>query len=500
MKKIITLITALAIMITAFAFNASAASTSIAFSSKNPKVGESVSITVTVGTGAAMYSTEFDVSYNPSVLRFDSGDSAAGGAGVVKVAGGVAGGTKQSYTLNFTAIAAGSSSVSASGTAFLADTDEGISASATLSVSDVTKSDNANLSSLKTSAGSLSPRFSQDVTEYTVNVKNNITECKVYGTTVDPDATIAIVGSATLQVGENKRVLTVTAPSGAQKSYTLIIIRSEDEESEETESNTSGTTEEPSPFETVIDGISYMVLKDISSVELPVGFNVTNRLYNNEEITVAVDEKENFELFYLKAADSDLVVPYTYDDAKNTFKRVQIITQGSNSYIVAEIPENLSVTERFVAKTVKIQDLSIGGYISTETKLKDMYYVYCYFGGEYSMYRYDSLENVLQRCPEFEFISDEKVAAGTSDIEFINRFNSLSSNAKTIVVCLLIAFLGVIALSILVVIKLVRRGKVEDFDLDDEEIEDFDSIKFDDDFEIVSDNSEEADEEEENEK
>lgn len=491
MSKILSFVIAVAVCLSILPFNTLAAgSASIAFSKQNPTVGDTVTVTVTV-SATDMYGVNVSGSYNEEVLTYISGAS-SGGAGLFQIADSenFNGESSKSFTLTFKAKKAGTSSISIKGqvASGIPPADVDVSSSANFSVKDVTLSNNANLSSLRTSAGSLSPRFSQNVTEYTVNVKNSVTECKVYGTTADPNATIGIVGSATLKVGQNKRVLTVTAPSGAQKSYTLTIIRSEVEEPEETVSDTSSVSETSAALETIIDGVSYMVLQDISSVELPVGFNVTKRLYNNEEVSVAIDEKENYELFYLKSADSDIAVPYTFDDAKNLFKKVNIITQGSNSYIVAEIPEDLTVPDDFTAKTVKIQDISIAGYISTDTKLKDMYYVYCYFGGDYNVYRYDSVENVLQRCPEFQLISDEKVATSTSNIEFLNRFNTLSTNAKTVVVCLVIAFFGVIVLSVLVIIKLVKRGKSDDFDLeDDENLEDFESIKFDDDFEMVSD-------------
>ena len=486
-KKTLALIVSAIIICSCMVFNVSAASATIAFSSNSPKVGETVTVSVTVQGTEAMYSTDFNVSYNPNVLRFESGDSANGGAGSIKIAGLPAGNAKQTYNLKFTAIAAGSSPISASGGAYYMETDDAISGSATINVSDVTKSSNANLSALRVSAGSISPRFSQNVTEYTVNVKKNVTECKVYGTTADKDATISITGSAQLKIGENKRVLTVTAPSGAQKSYTITIIRSDVDEPEE-ESDTSSTAEVPSALETIIGGASFVVLKDISSVELPVGFNVTKRLYNNEEITVAIDDKENYELFYLKSADGEEIAPYTYDENKNSFKRVQIITQGSNSYIVAEIPDNLTVPKDYTAKSVKIQEMNISAYKSEDEALKDMYYIYCYFGGEYNMYRYDTVENVLQRSPEFKLISAERQTQ-TSNIEFLNRFNKLSANAKTIVVCLCVAFVGIVALVVLAIIKLVRHGRFVDFDLD-EETEDFSSVTFNDNYEINTDDKE----------
>ena len=59
-------------------------------------------------------------------------------------------------------------------------------------------SGNANLSSLKVSAGSLSPSFSPNTTSYTVNVANSVTTCTMTATKADPNATLSVSGSASL--------------------------------------------------------------------------------------------------------------------------------------------------------------------------------------------------------------------------------------------------------------------------------------------------------------
>ncbi len=509
MKKILKLVliaaTVFTLCFSMFTLSTLAAgSASVTFSKSNPTVADTVTVTVTVAA-PEMYGVNIVGTYNEEVMTYVSGAS-SGGAGGFQIADSESfnGESSKSFALVFKAKKAGSCTVSVSGqvASGIPPVDTDVAASATLNVKDVTLSSNANLKSLTPSVGSLSPKFSANVTEYTINVKNSVTECKVYVDTVEADAKVAVTGSATLKVGNNTRVVTVTAPSGAQKSYTITIIRSAVEEpkvesntssapvqsgtsSTEDESDTSSTEEVPSALETIIGGTSFVVLKDISSVELPVGFDVTKRLYNNEEITVAIDDKENYELFYLKSAEGDEIVPYTYDENKNKFERVYIITQGSNSYIVAEIPENLTVPEEYISKVVKIQEMNISAYKSEDNVLKDMYYIYCYFGGEYNMYRYDTVENVIQRSPEFELVDAEKQTQ-VSNIEFVNRFNKLSANAKTIVVCLCVAFVGIVALVVLAIIKLIRNGKFQDFDLD-EDIDDFDSVTFDDDFKINKD-------------
>ena len=526
MKRIIVLLTTVAMVLALFTFNVSAASASVSVSNSNPKVNNAVTVTVTVKGNEAMYGTDFSVSYNPEVLRFESGDDAAGGAGVVKIAGGVTGAVNKAYSLKFTAIASGSSSISASGGIYYENSDDSFSGSATVNVSDESKSTNANLTSLSVSAGVLSPKFSTSVTEYNVTVESDVTECKVYGTTADPDANISVSGSATLKVGVNKRVVIVTAPSGATKSYTLTITRKQAEtvskdttskvtssnntaskdvtskdttsngtaskdtsdvssesqnvSSENTSSTDEGTT---AALMTEVNGLPYMVVKDISNIKLPNGFTVTERLYNNETISVATDINSQFELFYLKSADSDTAYPYFYDSDSNIFERVQIITQMDNSYIVSELPENCSLPDNYISANVKIEDISVDCYSNTEEQSADMFYIYCYYNGEFGMYRYDKLEGVLQRYPELKVIESDETEV-VSDGSIIDRFAVLSSNAKTIVVCIAIAVLGVIALIVLLIVKLVKNSKTKDYDYSDDE-DDFDSVTFNDDYEIA---------------
>ena len=212
-KKLTAAAISAIIIFSCFTFNTLAAATAIiSFSSNKPAVNNSVTVTITVSGGEAMYSTEFNVSYNPEVLRFESGDSAAGGAGVVKIAGLPAGAAKQSYSLKFTAIAAGSSTVQVSGAAYYQSTEDSIGASATMTVSDAAKSNNANLKSLSLSTGTLSPAFSASKTSYTATVANSVTTVKVYATAQDSGAKVAISGESALKVGKNTRNVTVTAP------------------------------------------------------------------------------------------------------------------------------------------------------------------------------------------------------------------------------------------------------------------------------------------------
>ena len=470
-KKLSALVVSAILILGCFVFTASAAATAtIAFSSKSPKVNDAVTVTVTVNGSEAMYSTELSVSYNPDVLRFESGDSASGGAGVVKVAGLPSGATKQSYSLKFTAIASGSSTVQASGVAYYQNTEESVGASATMTVSDAAKSANANLKSLSLSKGTLSPKFSASKTSYTATVATSVTEVKVYATAQDSGAKVEIAGESVLKDGENIRTVTVTAPSGAQKVYTIKITRSD--------LTTEPEVPEVNPLETTVDGAAYLVLNDISGAALPAGFSVETAQYNGVDIQVAKDADGNYTLYYLKAADSEIATPYLLNG--DTFERLQCVAIGDKVYIFADVPAELTAAEGYYETAVKIGDFSVKAFASSNSDFTDFYYVYCFYDNGYRIYRYDSKENVLQRAPEFKLVPVAEKEL--SEAGFLTRFKSLSANAKTVIIGLFLAAVGAAVLIVLLIVKLVK-GRNEPADDDYSDLlfrPDFDEVTVDD--------------------
>ncbi|TEB05938.1 Chitinase A1 precursor [Pelotomaculum schinkii] len=98
-------------------------------------------------------------------------------------------------------------------------------------------SDSANLSGLTLSAGTLDPVFAPDITEYTVLVGNDVSGFTVTPTTADANATVEVDkktvqsgnASETISFSGNARrvkvTVTVTAQSGTEKKYTLIVLK-----------------------------------------------------------------------------------------------------------------------------------------------------------------------------------------------------------------------------------------------------------------------------------
>ncbi len=468
-KSAVLSIAAIMLIISTAVFPASAENAVLSFSSQKPSVGQSVTVTVTFNPGAKMYSADFSLSYNPDILTYESATctAKAAGGGIVKAAPTLTGETKISYKFTFTAKKSGSSNITVSGGVYgFEDTENyNVGASATLTVSDAAKPGVATLKSLSISNGTLTPGFSTGRTSYTAKVKYEVTSCKVFATATDAKATVAVGGKEALAVGKNTRTVTVTAQNGTQKTYTIVITRLKEGEELDGETKPEDNTDEPEKS-TVIDGVKYLLATDLSGFTLPNGFKANTVTYGETEVAAAQDTDANYTVYYLKGENSESYQPYTLESDGKTFKKLKFATFGNNTYIFADIPEGKTVPEGFYQSSVKIGDFDIPAYKSPDEGLTDFYYTYCFFEKNFAMYRYDSRENVLQRCPEFTL--GDISAAAPKGAGFAARFASLSSNAKIIVVGIVILIIAAVALIVMLIVRMVKPRYDDDDGYDDD--------------------------------
>ena len=321
-KSLITLSVVFILIASVFAVNVSAAGTVISLNKRSLKVGETVTVTFKFNAGEAMYAISSILNYDASILEYISGAS-SGGAGQLKIVESPSGQSSVSYSISFKALKSGSSVVSASNVSFSGlNEDKALSgASVSIAVTDAAQSANADLKSLSLSDGILSPAFSPSVTTYNVTVKNSVTSCKIYATTADSAATMTVQGSQKLQIGKNTRSVTVTAPSGAQKTYTINITRNETDD-EIIEENPAGS------LNVTIENATFVLVSDISAIELFNGFEIGQVEYNGQQVQVSKSKNGEFSLYYLKSAEGEKVEPYTYNEELKTFEKVN----GKNSY------------------------------------------------------------------------------------------------------------------------------------------------------------------------
>ena len=93
---------------------------------------------------------------------------------------------------------------------------------------------NANLETLAIREGTLTPEFSNNITEYQVEIPNSIENINILAIPQTENATVKILGNDKINVGDNKIQVIVTAENGTtiKKYYINVHRRSEEEETE----------------------------------------------------------------------------------------------------------------------------------------------------------------------------------------------------------------------------------------------------------------------------
>lgn len=480
-KSFLALSLACMILVSLFSMTAFAANAVIIAFNPNKSLtpGETLVVTVTINPDEAMYGVGCIINYDAEKFSYESGN-ATGGSGSLKIIESPSGDKKVSYQLTFKAIAAGSAVFAVTDCNYetLTESKSLTGASASISITDVTLSGNANLSALSVSAGTLSPKFSASKTSYNVTVPNSVTQFTVYATAAESGATVNVPATTNLKIGKNTISVSVTAPNGTQKTYTVTVTRSEAPSSEPVDSDLIvSTPEEDSQI--LINGTEYISATDISGITLPAGFSASTATYKGSELPVAVDTAKKYTLYYLAPKDSSDFAPYTYDADEDIFVPVVVLQRNNKMYIAENIPDYDDVPDDYYITNTTIDSFAIKCLRRSDTGFEDFCYIYCYTDGKSQFYKYDSVENSLQRYPEFSLgVPDNKPAINPDNDSFTDRFASLDGNQKTVAVAFGIIVIIIIVLIVLLIKKVFGRKDSDDTLFDDEDDEEeFDEVK-----------------------
>lgn len=461
--KISTFITVLCLIFSSFLLSASAASSAtLHFSKDTVKVGDTVTVSVNINPGKAMYAVSFNLEYDDSVLKYKSG-SGTGDAGVLKVVESPSGTKSEKYSFKFTALKAGTSVFSVTDCVYEKLGDNGAEpvkfggASAKMTVKDPELSSNAKLKSLKISGYSLSPSFSSSRTSYTATVPFEVEKISVSAKTSDSDAKVkSVSGNTNLKVGKNTVTVSVEAPNGTLKKYTITVTRLK--ESESVSSDTSSVEDIPdSPLQITVEDKLFTIVTELPEDVLFDGFSVDTTKVNGYDIETAVDKGNNYRIFYLKSTETDELAPYLYDSELDSFEKLKYIIYNKNCYIFSTIPDDYNLPQNLYPSSVTIDGVTVQSVTDSDSEMSDFHYIYCFANGEFNLYRYDSSEATLQRYPDFK----TGVVRGTSNSDsdsFFARFASLSTNGKIIIIAIGVVILGILALFALLMTYFIKKS------------------------------------------
>lgn len=378
-----------------------AASAAIKVASASCEKGQTVTVSVTVSTTVDMAMYQYTLSYDTSMLQYQSGDADGESAGTLRIIKESASGTSQTLKFTFKSLAVGSTKVSVSGYIVCpTDIAHGDSLPTTVTNGTVTvkapyqASTNANLKSLSVGQGSLSPAFSKSVYEYTVSVGGGVDRLTVSASPEDSKATVSVSGNTNLKEGANTVTVKVTAEDGkTTKTYKIIVTRAKPSPTPSpTPTLTPEPTATPTQGVTVTVGEQKLTLSDVITAPIPEGFEETTFAYEN--VTVPALKSLSGELLLVQMDDGKL---YLYRPADNGFVPYQVITAIQKTYTVLPLPASETVPEGYFETTRTIGAEEVTVYVGDEESESCLVYA-MNWNGDCAWYRYDGGEDTMQRA------------------------------------------------------------------------------------------------------
>lgn len=410
MKRIVALLATILLLGCLLLPSVSAAgSLSASASSTSVTVGQTVTVTLKYsGGGAGIGGLIGSFKYNASLFTYTgfsgtSGLDASGSAGVVRyvyAATGATAPTEMSITITLKAAATGTDTFAVSTEEFFNDSDYSSlgspSKEITVSVTDPVQSGDATLSYLKPTKGTLTPKFDKNVTEYTVSVPYTVTRGLLNFTASDAGAKTAITNNADLQVGNTVRVITVTAPNGTVKKYTVTFIRAAQEEGDDT-STLPTTPVEGAPV-VEVGGVMMDVAENQPAVDLPAGFVWDYTAIGERDVVAAKQENGSMTLVYLTEQGTENSGFYIYDAEQDTFTLFRQVSGAGVVYVLHELPDSETAPVGTVLGAITIGEQTVSAYTYEDPTLADYAVVYLTApDGTSGYYTYDAADGSLQR-------------------------------------------------------------------------------------------------------
>ena len=426
---------------------------SVSVTADKTDVGVSDMITVYIKTSEPedpSVAPEISVTYDSDKLEVtDCNVDYGGGGGLLTITG-----TDAQITMK--ALAAGSTSISAEA---VIDDDGNNPATGSTSVvvggnTAADLSSDATLRALTVSPGSLSPAFTPQGTEYTIEVDDSVTDITVSGGVTDEKAQItAASGFKNLKSGTNEAVITVTAEDGSTMTYHFTITRggtADGTDAEEAEPEQMQQAASADGLTFTADGTDYTISETVSDEQLPADCSKTEVSYGGQTVEGAIWQPGGLTLLYAEKADGEGSF-FIYDSTKNSFQIFVQIMGIENHYIVA--PQE-AVPDGFTEENLQWNNSYLPAYQTTkgDPTLSDAFYLFYAYNneGNAAFYLYDVAEGSFQR-----YFAIQETAAVTERME-----------QKSVLIIGTLAFLLVCA--IVVIVNLILHNRDLKLDMEEE--------------------------------
>lgn len=433
-----------------------AGSTSISVSSSTVYVGTEFTVTVKFNATETFYALQANVSYDSSVVEFVPSANVTDGGGMLNIAIDNDSSSK-SIPITFKAIKAGSCKFEVTNATYANPNEFSMSGSSrTVNVVNKTTpslSSNANLKALKISAGTLSPAFDPNITSYDVRLTYEQTQVLVTATTAEYSASCYVEGSSTMKVGQNKRVIVVTAPNGTVKKYTLNIHRDENPG--------------PNPYEITVGADKKYIVTDYKNINIPFGYELSKYTINSTSMSVMYDKVNDAVLVYAANKDGTGGSYYSMDKESGAFTEYKFFLTGNTQYVALEPEAGLVAPVGYYYAPVEIMGYTVNAFKYDDEAYADFIIFFARTkDGQTGFFRYDVKDSSVQRAIEFTAALSSDTTVDTPNVEseksFWQKLTELEAKSKIVLIAGIVAILVIIAIVVILIVGAVRNKKPED--------------------------------------
>lgn len=292
-----------------------------------------------------------------------------------------------------------------------------------------TKSDNANLSSLTISKGTLAPAFSAEKTNYSVSLEKEDTSVRVEATAEDSKATVSGTGDISLKPGDNEITISVTAEDGTVKKYII-----------------KAMVDESPDVYVDYNGKKLGVVKKVDEEVIPASFEKTMISLEGKNVEAWHSNLSNITIVYM-IDDNNEKNFYLYDENTqmicSVYKPIALL--GRNVAII-DIPAELQDRAGMKYGEVEVDTIKLMGWIFSDPSFEN--YVLLYLmddKGQMHYYLYEKSENTLQLYSR---------QAPITQTQYEQLLDDLQSR---MIMVLALAITNVVTLAVLLVVVFKKR-------------------------------------------
>lgn len=328
------------------------------------------------------------------------------------------------------------------------------------------KSSNASLGSLVISAGTLSPEFSAATKDYTATVDYSCSSLAVTANPADSKASVtSVTGNDSLEVGENTVSVVVTAEDGSTSTYNIVVTRRAEDDPENADKQDNWKK-----FD--INGTEWTMVNDIPEDVVPEGFEHSKTVIDGLEYNTLHGTFGDVTLVYLQSESGNGL--FVYDAAQNAAYEFVRINSESH-FIVVLLPKVDDVPEGYNEISLSIEGKGVATAYQTKAEkkddqTKDFYLVYAMNdNGESGWYTYDSVDGTYMRNE----LSTPTVAQEENDTTKSELVPGIA-NKYLVLAAILVLIIIILALLLLVVIVKNKKRTANEVNDEEDDTKEFD--------------------------